>query len=420
MKFKMLLMCLLGLTIATAQTKKGSPKKKAATTATAAPSLKDATVSPVKPSSNEGIFADIVTSKGTITVVLEYKKAPVTVANFISLAEGTNTAVKDEFKGKHFYDGLKFHRVIKDFMIQGGDPAGNGSGGPGYGFRDETNPSLKHDNGGVLSMANSDPQGAKKPYSNFGLTNGSQFFITHKATPWLDGMHTVFGSVISGMDIVNKIEGNDVINKITIIRKGAEAKKFDAAKTFTDYYANKPAEDKRYADMEIENKKKQLEAEAAKKKEYTDKFGLVMAAKVAKLNALKEKSTKTNSGLQYIITQKGSGTKPTDGQTVYIHYAGYLEDGTLFDSSFEEVNKEYGKFDANRASQNGYKPMAVQAGKYNFIPGFTEGLNLLSLGDKATLFIPSNLGYGAQGAGNVIPPNANIIFEIEFLAEMPK
>ena len=417
MKLKFLLICLLGFTFASAQnSNKTTEKKKPNPNA----ELPVAVGAVTKSNLDEGIFADIQTSKGLIVVRLEYQKAPVTVANFISLAEGTNTIVKPELKGKHFYDGLKFHRVIKDFMIQGGDPAGNGSGGPGYGFRDETNPSLKHDRSGILSMANSDPQGSKKPYSNNGSSNGSQFFITHKQTPWLDGMHTVFGSVVKGMDIVNKIEQNDVIEKITITRKGALAKKFDAAKTFADYYANKPAEDKKYADMELENKKKQAEAEALKKKEYSDKYGPVMAAKAAKLNALKANATKTNSGLQYVITQKGAGVKPTDGQTVYIHYAGYLEDGTLFDSSYEEVNKEYGKFDANRASQNGYRPMAVQAGKYQFIPGFTEGLNLLSLGDKATLFIPSSLGYGAQGAGNVIPPNSNLIFEIEFLSEMPK
>lgn len=414
MKLKFLCLLFLSFTMVNAQTKK---TKKAAPSKTTTTITKVATTSPVassKPTGvlpvenpNEGIFADIETNKGKILVQLEYKKAPVTVANFIALSEGTNTQVAEKFKSKKFYDGLKFHRVIKDFMIQGGDPDGNGSGGPGYAFKDEFT-DLKHHKEGILSMANSGPK-----------TNGSQFFITHKATPWLDGKHTVFGLVISGMNVVNAIEQNDEIKTITIIRKGAEAQKFNATKLFSDYFANKAEDDKKQAAIDMESKKAQLEIENSKKKEYNDKYASVFKAKADQLSALKTKATKSDTGLQYVITHKGTGKKPENGANVFIHYAGYLEDGSLFDSSYEDVNKTYGKFDQSRANQNGYRPMGAKAGSYQFIPGFIEGLNLMSIGEKATLFIPSNLGYGERGAGGVIPPNANIIFEVELLDAMP-
>ena len=371
-------------------------------------------VIPTPPSNpNVGIFANFETTKGNIVLALEYKKAPVTVANFITLVEGKNTFITDEkLKNKSFYDGLKFHRVIKDFMIQGGDPAGNGSGGAGYSFKDEFDPSLKHDKGGILSMANSGP-----------ATNSSQFFITHKETPWLDNKHSIFGHVVSGMDVVNAIAQDDIIKKVTITRKGADAMKFDAVKTFSAYYATKGDEDK----VAAENRKKQEEvAQEAKKKQalldiearkvFVEKYGKVMAEKVAYLNGIRSTATKTPSGLEYKVIQQGKGVKPADGANVYIHYAGYLEDGTLFDSSYEDVNKTYGKFDENRSKQNGYAPFPFQYGKKDgLIPGFIEGLNNMNLNDKAILFIPAALGYGARGAGNVIPPNSNIIFQVEML-----
>lgn len=401
MKIKLNLLFVFLLVLSNSYAQKG--KKKAST-------AKAVTTTKVKAKSTttaEGIFAEFDTSKGKITVQLEYKKTPITVANFVSLAEGTNTIVKADLKGKPFYNGLKFHRVIKDFMIQGGDPLGNGSGDPGYKFKDEFT-DLKHSKGGILSMANSGV-----------ATNGSQFFITHKDTPWLDGKHTVFGHVTSGMDVVNKIEQNDVINKVTISKIGAEAKKFNASKVFADYYANKGEDDKKQALLEAEKNKKQLDAAAEAKKAYVAQYGSVMAAKVASLVQTRASATKSTTGLEYTLV-KGTGLKPTDGTTIYVHYAGYLEDGSLFDSSYEEVNKAYGKFDQNRANQKGYAPFPFQAGnKGGLIPGFLEGLNLLSFGDKATLFIPAALGYGSQGAGNVIPPNANIIFEVEILNAIP-
>ena len=409
MKFKILFLLFLGMVNVHSQTvKKSVPAKKPVTT------VKATAKTPVKPTVKtpatiEGIFATIATNKGDIVLELEYKKAPVTVANFIALAEGKNTFVTQEnLKEKPFFDGLKFHRVIKDFMIQGGDPSGNGSGGPGYAFKDEFT-DLKHDKPGILSMANSGP-----------TTNGSQFFITHKATPWLDGKHTVFGHVTEGMSIVNAIVQNDVVTKITIVRKGALAQKFDAPKVFADYFNNKSEDQKKQDLVNAENKAKQAAIEAEAKKAYTEKYGPVIAAKKAYFTATKATATTTPSGLTYKITEKGTGVKPTNGTQFYFHYAGYFEDGTLFDSSYETVSKSYGKFDANRAAQNGYQAFPFEAGKKDgMIPGFIEGLENMAFGDKAVVFIPSNLAYGERGAGSVIPPNTTLVFELEMLEKQP-
>jgi peptidyl-prolyl cis-trans isomerase A (cyclophilin A) len=397
MKIKILALVILGFMSGFAQNKKKVTTKKIVTTKVVAPS---------QTGFGEGMFAEFETSKGKIIVQLEYVKTPVTVANFVALVEGKQNFITDEkLKNKPFYDGLKFHRVIKDFMIQGGDPAGNGSGGPGYSFKDEFDPSLVHDKGGILSMANSGPG-----------TNGSQFFITHKETPWLNNKHSVFGHVVSGMDVVNTIVQDDIIKTVKITQSGKAAKSFDAVKTFTDYYGNKGEDDKKQAIIKAEAQKKAAEAEAEKNKVYNAQYAPVKAAKVKQLGTLKATATKSATGLETAITSKGKGTKPAEGTNVLINYAGYLEDGTLFDSCIEAVAKEYGKYDANRAaSPNGYKPMQAQAGKYNFIPGFAEGLNSLSFGDKAVFFIPASIAYGERGAGNVIPPNSNIIFEVEFL-----
>lgn len=337
----------------------------------------------------EGLYADIKTSKGNIVLQLEFKKTPVTVANFVSLAEGKNPFVAEKLKGKPYYDGLKFHRVIPDFMIQGGDPDGNGSGGPGYQFKDEFHDDLKHDRAGILSMANAGP-----------ATNGSQFFITHKETPWLDGKHSVFGHVVEGQEVVNAIVQDDVIEKITIIRNGKEAKRFDAVKIFKEYH----------------------EKEAEETKKLAEKVKKAKAASLARIEQLKVNGTKLPSGVIYSYVKKGEGKKPENGTEVYIHYAGYLEStGELFDSSFQDVADANGKLDPNRAAANAYKPFPFKYGnKQGLIPGFIEGLDQMNYGDRILVFIPSALGYGKQGAGNVIPPNSNIIFEIELLETMPK
>ncbi len=307
----------------------------------------------------EGLYAKIKTNKGDILIKLEDEKAPGTVANFVALAEGNHPNVAEAYKGKKYYDGLTFHRVIDNFMIQGGDPTGSGAGGPGYKFDDEIHPDLKHDSAGILSMANAGPN-----------TNGSQFFITHEASPWLDGKHTVFGKVVEGQDVVNSIAQGDKIEKIDIIRVGDKAKAFNAPEAFTKF---------NNAKAERERKAKEV-AEAA-------------------LNKLAEGFDKTESGLRYKITYKsGSGKKPQKGKNVAVHYVGKLADGTIFDNS-------YGRG----------KPIEFPIGVGYVIPGWDEGIRLLEEGDKATFVIPSYLAYGESDAGGVIPPNANLIFDVELV-----
>ncbi len=342
----------------------------------------------------DGLYAEIETNKGKILVQLEFEKTPITVANYVSLVEGKNTFVSQEFKNKPFYDGLKFHRVISDFMIQGGDPMGNGSGDTGYKFRDEIT-DLRFDKGGLLAMANSGPG-----------TNSSQFFITHLATPWLDGKHTIFGHVVeNGMEVVNAIVQDDAILKIIIIRKGDKAKKFDAVKTFSDFFSK-----------EAENLKKQAFIDAENKKQYEAKYKAVIDKKAIYFEEMKKAATKTHTGLRYKIISRGTGKKPTAGTNVFLNYSGFFENGALFDSCVEDVATTFGKFDQRRADAKQYIPIPFEIGrKDGIIPGLIEGIEKMSFGDKAIIFIPSNLAYGAQGAGGVIPPNANIIFEAELL-----
>jgi cyclophilin family peptidyl-prolyl cis-trans isomerase len=397
MKYQLVAFLFLGIVSIQAQKlKKGLPAKKPAIAQMANTTI------------NDGIFASILTNKGTIVIQLEYQKTPVTVANFISLAEGKNTFVTDEkLKGKPFYNGLKFHRVLKNFMIQGGDPMGNGLGGPGYAFKDEFT-DLKHNKGGILSMANSGP-----------ASNGSQFFITHKDTPWLDGVHTVFGHVTEGMDVVNKIEQDDQIIKLTISRKGTLATKFNAVKVFSDYYANKAEEAKKQAIIDAENKAKQAALQAEKKRIYLEKYSAVIKEKAAYLAANRATATTTPSGLQYVVLQKGSSVKPVDGSTIYFKYAGYFEDGNVFDSNYEEVATTFGLFDQTRKDQNGYLAFPFEAGKKTgMIQGFIEGMSLMNLGDKILIYMPSKLGYGERDNGP-IPPNTNLFFELEITDKAP-
>ncbi|MFA9188058.1 peptidylprolyl isomerase [Flavobacterium sp. FBOR7N2.3] len=379
MKFKLLILAFV--TLISAQAQETSKKL------VKSPAKKTATIK------QDGIFATINTNKGAIVLELDFQKTPITVANFISLAQGKNEFVTDKkLKGKPFFDGLKFHRVISEFMIQGGDPQGTGTGGPGYAFKDEFIPELKFDKGGILAMANSGPK-----------TNGSQFFITHKETPWLNGKHTIFGHVIEGMNVVDSIAQDDVIKNIIITQKGALAKKFKAEKVFANYYNNK-----------AEEEKKEAEAKAEAEKVQKEKMAALVTEKVAYLNTQKATATTTPSGLAYKIIQKGTGTKPAAGTTIYFHYSGFLEDGNLFDSSREEVAKSYNKHNEMRAMQGGYNPFPFEIGKKDgMIPGFIEAIDLLSFGDKIIAFIPAKLAYGESGAGGVIPPNATLIFEIE-------
>ena len=331
------------------------------------------------PDLDAGLYADIQTDKGAILVKLAHEEAPITVANFVSLSEGTNPIVSEEFKSKKFYNGLKFHRVITDFMIQGGDPLGNGSGNPGYRFDDEFS-ELTHNGPGILSMANSGP-----------ATNGSQFFITQKETPWLNGKHTVFGAVVQGQEVVDSIVQDDLINEINIIRKGKEARQFDAPEIFKNYFDNKES--------------------LAKEKE--EKMAKIKKQNITKFDALKEKSTLTNSGLQYIISSKGSGKAVTSTNKALVHYAVYFIDGTLLETSNEEIAKQNGVFNPQKLSASAYAPIMAKVGPEDrMIEGFKEGIRLLKEGDKATLFLPYTLAYGAQGTRG-IPPQSDLIFEVE-------
>ena len=306
---------------------------------------------------DNGLYAKFTTSKGEILVNLTFDKTPGTVGNFVALTEGNieNTAKP---QGTPYYDGLKFHRVIPDFMIQGGCPLGTGTGSPGYSFDDEFHPELKHDKPGILSMANSGP-----------ASNGSQFFITHVATPWLDNKHTVFGNVVEGQDVVDAIAQDDLINTLEIIRVGEAAEKFNAVEAFRVF----------------EGARAKREAEAKK-------------AQQEELNKLSKGYNETESGLRYNIIQEGDGKKATKGSTVSVHYKGQLANGQVFDSSYSRK-----------------QPIDFTLGVGQVIPGWDEGIQLLKVGDKARFVIPSNLAYGSQGAGGVIPPNAILIFDVELM-----
>lgn len=302
-----------------------------------------------------GIYAKFSTSKGEILVQLTYDKTPGTVGNFVGLAEGNlENSVKPQ--GKPYYDGLSFHRVIPDFMIQGGCPQGTGTGDPGYKFDDEFRADLRHDKPGVLSMANAGKG-----------TNGSQFFITHVPTPWLDDNHTVFGFVVEGQDVVDSVAQGDKIEKLEIVRIGEEAQKWNAIEAFRTFEGSR---EKRLAEQ------KRMAQEAFDK--------------------LTEGFEKTASGLHYKILEKGNGAKAEKGKKVSVHYTGALDNGQVFDSSYKRN-----------------QPIEFSLGVGQVIEGWDEGIALLSVGDKARFVIPSHLGYGSRGAGGVIPPNATLVFEVE-------
>ena len=310
---------------------------------------------------DEGLYAEISTNKGLIVIKLDFDKVPMTVANFAGLAEGSiPNSVKGE--GEPYYDGLIFHRVINDFMIQGGDPVGNGSGGPGYSFPDEFHTDLKHDSSGILSMANAGPG-----------TNGSQFFITHLATPHLDNKHSVFGKVYKGIEVVNQIVQGDKIESIKIVRIGDAAKSFDAPAVFTKY---------------TEEKKSEYEAELVRKQDEEKK--LIEDKWPGRIT--------TNSGLMYIVLTEGKGDKPKKGGMISAHYTGTLLDGRKFDSSVDKGT-----------------PLEFPVGVGKVIPGWDEALLDMRKGEKRVLIIPSNLAYGERGADGVIPPNATLVFQVELV-----
>ena len=315
-----------------------------------------------------GLYAEFDTTKGKILLSLEFEKTPQTVANFVGLAEGTKDSNKP--KGTRFYDGLNFHRVIANFMIQGGCPLGTGTGGPGYKFADEIDPTLKHTGPGILSMANSGP-----------ATNGSQFFITHKATPHLDGKHTVFGKVVGPADqkVVDAIAKGDKLNSVKIIRVGEKAKAFKG----DEAHYKKIIEDKEKAKTAKFADRMKKEAEQIKK----------LIAELKKKH--KADVVTTESGLRYIVVQKGVGNPPAKGTTISAHYTGTLADGTKFDSSRDRG-----------------VPLKFPVGVGRVIPGWDEALLQMKKGEQRILIIPHKLAYGERGAGGSIPPFATLVFDV--------
>ena len=307
----------------------------------------------------DGLFARIRTTRGDIVLRLEYQKTPMTVCNFVALAEGKMSVAG----GKPFYDGLTFHRVIADFMIQGGDPQGTGSGGPGYRFPDEIDATLKHDGPGILSMANAGPD-----------TNGSQFFITHVATPWLDGKHSVFGRVVSGQDVVNAIKQGDKIEAIMIIRNGQGANAFKADQAAFD----------------------------ALLRTSTERAGSQLKAKreadIAQLQQKYPNATLTPSGIRYIVQKEGTGDKAGSGKDVAVNYKGMFLSGEVFDNS------------------DLHGPLEFQTGSGQTIPGFDEAVADMKRGEKRLVALPPELAYGERGAGNgAIPGNTFLVFELELV-----
>ena len=310
----------------------------------------------------DGLYAEMHTSKGLIVLDLAYEEAPMTVVNFVGLAEGTKDSNKPA--GTPFYDGTTFHRVVDNFMIQGGDPQGSGRGGPGYQFPDEIHPDLRHDGPGVLSMANAGRN-----------TNGSQFFITHKATPWLDGKHAVFGRVVQGQDVVNAIEQGDKLEKLTIVRVGDAAKAFKADQaTFDGMIAEIAAAEEAHA-----------------KKEYDTAMAVLEDAYPGQMQA-------TESGLMYIIVVAGDGPKPQPGTRIKAHYTGKFLSGRVFDSSVQRG-----------------EPFDFEVGMARVIKGWDEALLDMQKGEKRILIIPSHLGYGERGYPPVIPPRATLVFDVELV-----
>ena len=339
----------------------------------------------------DGVYADIQTTKGDILVKLYHNATPVTVANFVSLAEGSSPFVTDSLKDKKYYDGLIFHRVMKDFMIQGGDPLGTGRGNPGYKFKDEFADSLTHSGKGILSMANGGPK-----------TNGSQFFITHKATPWLNGKHTVFGEVVKGVEVVdtianvkvlagNKPEVDVVMSKVEIIRNGKEAKKFDAVQIMSNYFEEEKA--------------------------VTAAFEKMKSEFIAELKTQEAKADLTDSGLLILPINTGDGEQPKIGQNVLVNYSGWLlANGELFDTSDIAVAEKFEKVNPGKRDQGQYAPTPMLfSPEAQLFPGFREGLLTMKVGDKIRIFVPPHLGTGDRDYGP-IPGGSTLVFDLEIKA----
>ena len=337
----------------------------------------------------DGLYAEFVTNQGTFVAKLYNEATPLTAANFVALAQGSNRLVDSVYADKPYFNGLTFHRVIKDFMIQGGDPNGDGTGNPGYRFPDEFVDSLKHDRKGILSMANSGPQ-----------TNGSQFFITLKETPWLDNKHTIFGEVVIGQEVVDSIgdvpteKPSDmpidpvIMEEVNIINKG------------------------KISLIEFASEMERVEAEREERRKKLERLAIDKA--VAFVN-MKSEADSLDSGLQIYYNERGAGPKPKEGADLLINYSGYFINGQLFNTSLIEVAEAYEQLDVSRRDRGLYAPITTNTNDTRLIQGFREALQNMKIGDKTTVFIPSHLGYGEQGNRPFIPPNTDLIFELEML-----
>mgnify|MGYP003325666826 CR=1 FL=1 len=347
----------------------------------------------------DGLYAEFDTTMGKMLIKLTYEKTPVTVANFVALAEGNHPKVDKDFEGIKYYDGLIFHRVIDGFMIQGGDPKGDGSGGPGYKFLDEIDETLIHDKPGILSMANSGPG-----------TNGSQFFITEVPTPHLNFKHTVFGHIVDGIEIQDAISNVETavadrpvidvrIKKLKIIRIGDKAKDFNAVKTWN----------------EIEPKLFIIQEE--KKRAALAKMDSLAKIEKAKIDKFRGKSKKLKSGVEVYTIKKGNGVKPVDGDEIFFNYEGYLSiNGVLFGTNRKDIMIAYDRYSKDDENKGWYDPQKIKfSSNMQLIEGFKEVLMNMNLGDKVFAYIPSELGYGERAMGNRIPANSDLAFIIELV-----
>jgi cyclophilin family peptidyl-prolyl cis-trans isomerase len=357
----------------------------------------------------DGLYAEISTNKGVMVAKLYHDKTPVTVANFVALAEGNHPLLADSLKGKKYYNGLIFHRVMDKFMIQGGDPTGTGSGGPGFKFEDEFHPELKHDKPGILSMANGGPN-----------TNGSQFFIMEVPYPSLDNRHAVFGELVKGIEVQDSISNvetskpanrpvEDVImQEVNIVRVGLKAKTFDAPKVFNEELPK------------IKEKQEKIKEELRLKAEAENKEKEAKNATAGKevkpiLDDYLSKSTASASGLKTYFITKGNGEKPKQGANVKVNYEGYFTDGRLFDSNLRKIEEKHGMLNSMKVQRQMYNPMLMQVSPdARMIPGFKEAVTQLKVGDKAFFYLPYHLAYGERSNGP-IPANSDLIFIIEMV-----
>lgn len=373
------------------------------------------------PDLEDGLYAEINTTKGIMVAKLYYEKAPVTVANFVGLAEGTHPSLADSLKGKPFYDGIIFHRVMDQFMIQAGDPTATGTGSAGFKFYSEFDTSLSHDKAGILSMANSG-----------GLnTNGSQFFITEIPFTKLDAFtadgslkncdgqrvscHPVFGELVKGLEVqdsisnlpvskergkVNRPLEDVVINKVTIIRKGKSAKAFDATKVFTEL---EPLLPQRLIDM----KTKQEALAKEKSKAAAQDF-------IKANTGLEGEIFESPTGIVMILNKAKNGAKPNTTDKVLVNCSAYFMNDNLLYTTYVDVAKKRNQYDEQQDKAGAYKPFPmIYNESAGLVAGFREAMLRMNVGDKARVYVPSYLGYGAGGRPPKVPGNTDLYFDIE-------